>query len=407
MLPCGGGKSVIASEIAKRTTSNKNEVMFLVHRQELCQQITDTFTSYGVDMDLCSVNMVQTATRHLDKYNPSLIITDENHHCLAASYRRIYEAYSNAYCVGLTATPVRLGGGGLGDVNDKLIIGPSVKWLIENKRLAPYSYYAPSLADVSVLKTRAGDYSADEAEILLDKPKIYGDVIRYYRLLADGQKAVCYCSTRKHSKAMAQQFVKAGITAEHIDGETPENKRAEIIKAFRRGDIKILCNVDLISEGFDVPDCTVSILLRPTKSLPLFIQQSMRCMRYQPGKKAIIIDHVGNVHRHGLPDADREWSLNPKKPTKKQTEAKVKIKQCPNCFYTHEPDRYCPNCGHVYELTREELKEQQEARLMQITSAYKSPDQCRNVQELHAFVKNKGYKSGYAYILAKQRGWLR
>lgn len=408
VLPCGGGKSVIASEIAKRTTDNCNRVLFMVHRQELCEQIYNTFSDYGVNMKLCSVNMVQTISRHLqDAEKPTLIITDENHHCVASTYRKVYEAFPKAYCVGLTATPVRLNGGGLGEINDRLIEGPTAKWLIENNRLAPYRYYAPALADCSRLTSRCGDYSAEDVELLMDKPKIYGDVIKFYKQLSDGGKAVCYCATIRHSTAMAQQFCDAGIPARHIDGSTPKAERAQVISDFRTGKIKILCNVDLISEGFDVPDCSVSILLRPTKSLTLYIQQSMRCMRYQPGKIAIIIDHVGNVHRHGLPDAERKWTLEPKAPTKKQAQAEIKIKQCPECYFTHEPADVCPNCGHVYEKTQREIKEQQEAKLIMITSEYQDVTQCRSIQELYAYAKIKGYKPGYAYVKAKEWGWFR
>ena len=382
--------------------------MFLVHRQELCDQIRNTFTEYGVNMNLCTVNMVQTVSHNLDTVSePSLIITDENHHCIANTYKKIYSAFPKAYCVGLTATPVRLNGGGLGEINDKLIIGPTVKQLITQNRLAPYRYYAPALADVSKLVTRGGDYAADEVELLMDKPKIYGDVIKFYNQLGNGGKAVCYCATIRHSKAMAEQFTAAGIPARHIDGSTPKAERAQIVADFRSGKIRILCNVDLISEGFDVPDCSAAILLRPTKSLTLYIQQAMRCMRYQPDKTAVIIDHVGNVHRHGLPDADHQWTLEPKPPTKKQAQAEVKIKQCPECYYTHVPAEVCPNCGHVYEKTEREIKEQQEAKLIEITSGYTNPSQCSSIQEIFAYVKAKGYKKGYAYYLARERGWLR
>lgn len=408
VLPCGAGKSVIASEIAKRSTDNGRNVLFLVHRQELCDQIRNTFTEYGVNMNLCTVNMVQTVSHNLDAVSePSLIITDENHHCIANTYKKIYSAFPKAYCVGLTATPVRLNGGGLGEINDKLIIGPTVKQLITQNRLAPYRYYAPALADVSKLVTRGGDYAADEVELLMDKPKIYGDVIKFYNQLGNGGKAVCYCATIRHSKAMAEQFTAAGIPARHIDGSTPKAERAQIVADFRSGKIRILCNVDLISEGFDVPDCSAAILLRPTKSLTLYIQQAMRCMRYQPDKTAVIIDHVGNVHRHGLPDADHQWTLEPKPPTKKQAQAEVKIKQCPECYYTHVPAEVCPNCGHVYEKTEREIKEQQEAKLIEITSGYTNPSQCSSIQEIFAYVKAKGYKKGYAYYLARERGWLR
>lgn len=314
VLGCGGGKSCIVAEIARRTTWNGKRVLFLVHRRELVDQIFRTFVRWGVLMDLCQIGMVQTFTRRLKKLpKPALIITDENHHSLAQSYKRIYEHFSDVPRVGVTATPVRLNGDGLGDVNDKLIIGVSTKWLIKHNCLAPYDYYAPSVADLTGLHTKMGEYVASEIEKAMTKNTVFGDVIKYYRQLADGKKAVCYCSTVKHSMATAQAFCEAGISARHIDGATPKAQREQIIADFRNGKITILCNVDLISEGFDVPDCECTILLRPTHSLTLYIQQSMRCMRYKPNKRAVIIDHVGNYARHGMPDDDREWTLEKRK----------------------------------------------------------------------------------------------
>ena len=279
----------------------------------------------------------------------------------------------------MTATPVRLNGGGLGEINDKLLIGPSAKWLIKNKRLSPYDYYAPEVADLSSLRTSRGEYEAGAVEALLSKPKIYGDVVKYYKRLANGEKAICYCATVSHSQNMARTFCENGISACHIDAKTPAKERESIINRFRSGDIKILCNVDLISEGFDVPDCTASILLRPTKSLTLFIQQSMRCMRYQPDKRAVIIDHVGNVHRHGLPDAERSWTLKPKPAQQKRN--MISVRQCP--------------------------KEKKDAALVRIVSAYDSPRQCRNASELFAYAKAKNYKLGWAYYRAKEYGYLK
>ena len=157
VLPCGGGKSCITAEAAKCATDKGNRVLFLVHRRELVDQIRRTFYDWGVDLSLCRVEMVQTACRRLHRMPvPRLIITDENHHCLAASYRKIYDAFPDAQCLGVTATPVRLGGGGLGDVNDRLVIGVSAKWLIAHQHLAPYDYYAPAVADLSGLHTRRG-----------------------------------------------------------------------------------------------------------------------------------------------------------------------------------------------------------------------------------------------------------
>ncbi len=407
VMPCGAGKSLTAAEIAKRTTDKGNRVLFLVHRQELCQQIFETFDSYGVDMLFCEVGMVQTVCRKTHRMlPPSLIITDENHHCIAASYRKIYDSFPKAWCAGFTATPVRLNGGGLGEVCDKLIIGPTVKELIGRHCLSPFDYYAPPVADLSGLKVRNGDYAPEDIEAALNKPKIYGDVISCYKSLAKGRQAVCYCATVNSSKHMAEEFNGNGISAAHIDGETPKAQRAKIIENFRQGKIMILCNVDLISEGFDVPDCSAVILLRPTKSLTLYIQQSMRCMRYKDGKRAVIIDHVGNVHRFGLPDREFEWSLEPKPTRKKEpTDEDFKMRQCPECFANFPTAPACPYCGYVFPAGNRVIEESKEARLERITETvrgYSRPDQCRNREELTAYGKMKGYKPGWVWYASKE-----
>lgn len=408
VLPCGGGKSCITAEIARQATQKGNRVLYLIHRRELVEQIRQTFYKWGVDLSLCRVEMVQTACRRLHKMpEPKLIITDENHHCLAKSYRKIYETFPQAQCLGVTATPVRLNGGGLGDVNDKLVIGVSAKWLIEHEFLAPYDYYAPSVADLSGLHTRRGEFVAEEAANALDKSAIYGDVIAYHRKLADGRKTICYCTSVKHSKQMAQRFNNAGIPAAHIDGATDKRERARMIESFRKNEIAVLCNVDLISEGFDVPDCSCAILLRPTQSLTLFIQQSMRCMRYQPGKRAIIIDHVGNYSRFGLPDDDREWDLEPKKKKKKMVSDNMHVRQCPECYCTFKTASVCPNCGYVF--AKLELEEHPEAMLTQISGFkvdYRTPEDCKSYAELKEYAATHGYKPGWAFYQAKARGWI-
>lgn len=328
VLPCGGGKSCIVAEMAKRTTDNKKRVLFLVHRKELCAQIENTFRRWGVDMLRCSVMMVQTASRRIAKLPPpSLIITDENHHSTANSYRKVYEAFPLAKRVGVTATPVR------------------------------------------------------------------------------------------HSMEMAFQFNMAGIEAAHIDGSTPKPERERIIENFRRGAIDILCNVDLISEGFDVPDCECAILLRPTQSLTLYIQQAMRCMRYRKGKRAVIIDHVGNYARFGMPDAEHDWSLDERKRTKREVSKKdeVKIKECPECYSVFpaedadgKPVNICPHCGYVL-AKKESVIEQEEAELKKIEGFvldYKTSDECRSMDELREYAASHGYKPGWAFYQAKKRGIL-
>lgn len=416
VLPCGGGKSVIVAEIAKRTTAKRNHVLFLVHRKELVDQIQNTFDFWGVDMNNVDIMMVQTASRRIEKLQkPALIITDENHHSKATTYRKIYDAFPNAHRLGVTATPIRLDGSGLGDVNDILVEGVSAKWLIEHHYLAPYDYYAPSIADLTGIKIQYGEYETKSVEQALLRTAVFGDAIKHYRQLADGKQAICYCVSVNHSYAMAEEFKANGISAEHIDGTTPKEQRDRIIERYRNGEITILCNVDLISEGFDVPDCECAILLRPTKSLTLYIQQSMRCMRYKKGKRAIIIDHVGNYARHGMPDADRQWNLHAKKATKKQEKQAehLKIKQCPECYYTFEPPSFgrsvCPACGYQFPKQERSVEHEEDTELKQITGFvldYDSPDQCRNMQELQNYAKKMGYKPGWAYFQGKNRGFI-
>lgn len=407
--PCGSGKSVMMAEMAKCATDKGNRVLFLVHRQELCEQIFRTFVKWGVNMHLCQIGMVQTISRWLERTpKPKLIITDENHHSLASSYKKIYGYWPDVPRIGVTATPIRLNGSGLGDVNDILIMGPTVKQLIEWGNLSPFRYYAPKVIDTSKLRIKNGDYVQADVNELFNQNAIYGDVIGHYKKLSDGLRAVCYCAGIEQSKKMAFEFSKAGIVARHLDGDTPKDARSKVVQQFRDGEIKILCNVDLISEGFDVPDCNTAILLRPTQSLALYIQQAMRCMRYKPDKTAIIIDHVGNVNRFGMPDMDREWSLAAKKKGSKSRVEEVPIRQCMECFAVfRQEDRACPNCGWKPEKQVREIDEIKNEELVEVEEQpfildYRQPEDCHSLAELQELAKNRGYKSGWAWFQAKR-----
>lgn len=411
VLPCGGGKSVITAEIAKRFTDKQQNVLFLVHRRELCEQIFYTFLGWGVDMSLCKISMVQTAARRLTHMTPpDLIITDENHHSLAKTYQKIYDFFPTVKRVGVTATPERMGGQGLQDVNDILIEGVTAKWLIQNGYLSPYDYYAPAV-QLPKFHVRRGDYDQREINSFFQQnvKTVYGDVLKQYRRLADGKQAICYLSGIEISEAVAQRFRSDGIIAAHIDGSTPKAERDRIINGFRDGVIRILCNVDLISEGFDVPDCECVILLRPTKSLTLFIQQAMRCMRYRAGKRATIIDHVNNVAEFGLPDADREWRLegHPK------SKGEAPVKTCPECFaVVKASEQSCPHCGFVFAPDRREKRTQTlDVELIKYNEiarvrAFLTPQECQSVHDLRLYAQLHGYKPGWVYYQQKARGWL-
>lgn len=355
-IGCGAGKSIIAGDIAKKATDKGNRVLFLVHRLELCEQISDTFfTLCGVDPELCDIMMIQTARRKLDKIaKPVLIIVDEAH-MFNKAYEKVFSFFSDSLKIGFTATPCRLNQGGLGNLFEDLRTSVSTRWLIEHKYLSNYRYFSFPLIDTSKLHTRAGEFVQEEVEKLLENRAVYSGTLKQYQRLTPGKKTMIYCSSIKASKAIVDEFLKAGITAAHVDGNTPKAQREKIVESYRQGKITVVSNVDLFGVGFDDKDIEVTILLRPTQSLALAVQQNMRCMRYKEGKTAIILDCCGNVVRHGLPDDEREWTLEPKK----KQENTVKIRECPNCYAVYPPTmQKCPYCGYmaVKEIQRKDKK---------------------------------------------------
>ena len=405
VLGCGGGKSVIQGMIAASATAKGNRVLFIVHRKELCEQITDTFRMCGVDFDLCSVEMVGTVSRRLDKIpTPAIIITDEAHHSLAATYRKIYDKFPDAIRLGFTATPCRLGSGGLGEIFDSLIEGVSTKWLIDSHYLAPYKYYSIKLADVKGVRVTHGEYNQSDIAQLMEKNMIYGSTVDEYIRLANGKRTIVYCASIKASKHTAAEFSARGIAAEHLDGETDKNRRANIIGQFRAGQITVLCNVDLFGEGFDVPDCECVMLVRPTKSLTLYIQQSMRSMRYKPDKTAIIIDLVANVYTHGLPDEPREWTLKAKRHT---AQNKVTVRQCPVCFCVlPSTSKICSECGYEFQKQERAEAEQLDMEMKELTpeeilkaKPYDYYKDISTFDEMKRFQRAKGYK--FAWVIHK------
>ena len=415
--PPGSGKSVVISEIIKRATEKGGKVLFLVHRKELIEQITGSLIRHEVNLshvDLLTVGKAKNRLSVIQK--PTLIITDEGHHGKASTYQAIYNYFEDVPRLGFTATAWRMNGDGFTDTYDVMVEGKSVQWLIDNQRLANYRYYSLlSSIDTSKLKTRNGEYTSQSIDEAFGKA-IYGNVVKEYRQHADGQKAILYAHSIEASRSFSDEFNQAGIVSVHVDSKTPKIERERVMQAFRDGEIQVLCNVDLISEGFDVPDCTVTILCRPTKSLVLFLQQSMRSMRYQPNKKAIILDHVGNYKIHGLPDTPHDWNEyfvgGWKKKNNKTNE--VKFKECPECSACYPLTvKICEICGYDFQLADKaekkkveaelELIKKQEFQIAQLASKKFGKDLKQNWKIAQARVEYEGkgkplYKLLYFYI---------
>ena len=413
VAPCGAGKSYLFVELIKRT---RGETLILTHRQELKEQHEALLEELGAKN--ARVAMILTEANRLGGYpRPELIVTDEAHLSRSNSWMKVIDYY-NTFTVGFTATPVRLDGKPLGDIFDTLIEGVDTRWLIENRRLAPYEYFAPTMVDTSGLRTVAGDYVVSDLERLMNERAIYGDIIDSYRRFAPGERSICYCVSVNHAKETAQAFNAAGIKAEYLSSGTPAKQRKAVMEDFREGRITVLCNVGIISEGVSIDEVSCCMLLRATESVALGIQQMMRCMRYLPGKTAKILDFVGNYLRVGLPDYDREWSLD--KPLRKRRDmdenGNFYIRCCPECYMTFPTASICPFCGTEYPLHPREIKAHQDIELQRIsaeeaervteakTKSRIEQGRANTFEELVRLGKQRGYKNPAFWAAQVMRG---
>ena len=416
VAPCGAGKTIMAGSLVKKFVEQGKRVIFFVHRHELIEQTSKTFTALGIEHGIISAGQkntvsegdknkpinclvqiasVQTLVRRINSIpEPDLLVCDECHHILAKSYLAILEKFSNALLLGLTATPQRMGGVNLGDVFTAMVQAPTTKELIKLGNLTRYKYYAPPTnPNLSKVHERFGEYVNRDLARVMGESKIVGNIVEHYKKLAFGKSAICYCVNVEHSKTVAARFKAAGISAAHCDGETNKKVRAKIVEDFRVGKIKVLCNAELFGEGFDVPNMQAVILARPTKSLTLFTQQSLRPLRpdpKEPNKVAIIIDHTHNCDRFGLPDEDREWTLEQCEEKKAEKHAPTKV--CPKCYEVVPlATKNCPTCG--YQFFEQESMEESEEQLYQ-TWKPTTPE------EFLIIAKEKHYKIGWVAIQA-------
>lgn len=360
-MATGLGKTALTVNMMAIAAARGKSSMFMVHRDTLLlqtsralwkQKLEHGLIASGRAMSLMPVQVasVQTLVRRLGKVKaPDLIIVDEAHRAAADTYRKILEAYPNAKVVGLTATPQRTDGKGLGDVFETIVQGPDVAWGIDHGYLCKYVIYAPpNKIDMSSAKKRMGDFAADDVERIVDKPTVTGDAVSHYLKLANGKRCVVFCATLKHAQHVCDAYKASGVAAEYMDGNTPSNERQAILNRLASSETKVLVNVELVIEGIDVPAVEVVQWLRPTASLIIWMQGNGRGLRPDDGKqRLIILDHVGNAHRHGLPDDTREWSLDgQKKRGRGKSDDDVKIKQCAKCYSVFSPGpTHCPSCG--------------------------------------------------------------
>lgn len=427
------GKTVVMAEIARRTTDKNNRVMFIIHRKEVLDQAVNTFKQQSVRSDLLTAGMVQTLTRRVENLpEPQLILIDEAHHVLAKSYMRILERFPNAFVLMFTATPVRTGRLQLDQVADDLIVGQSIKELTEQGFLAPFRYFQPpGDFDHSLLKrSSTGDYTTESMQEAMSV-KIFGHIVKQYQKIAKGMQAVVYTYSVDSAIKVANEFNEAGISAAEVDGTTTAIERDRIVTQFKNKKLKILVNVNLFTEGVDLPDVDCVIMARPTTSLALYLQFSMRCLNPRAGKMAIIIDHANNFKKFGYPDDDRDWKKAVRSENKKSKSLLknpgLSIVTCEFCFAVVKTSEVkegkCPVCGSFIRTQKtkpvsdvdlvEAVRDRQEVikKIVQdkimLNVVDKTIEECNSFQELVAYGKLHGYKPGWAFYMAKRKGIFR
>jgi len=414
---------MLCASMLKSCAASGMRAWFIVHRRELVKQSIAAFDRVGVHAGVIAAGFqedyrapvqiasIGTLQRRWERYAPpSMIVWDESHHLAATNWMSLKSQFASSYHIGLTATPMRLDGRGLGNYFSTMVKGPSVRWLIDNKYLAPYKLYAPAGIDVTGVHSRMGDFSRDELAAAADRPSITGCAVEHYKKLCPTARACVFACSIEHSRHIVAQFEAAGIPSAHVDGETDPQMRDMILQRFSEGSIRVVSNVELFGEGFDLPSMDAVILMRPTQSLGLYLQQVGRCLRYSEGKTAYILDHAGNCARHGMPCEEREWELTTDKIKRSQSASELgSVKICPKCFAAQfSGSRTCKLCGGVFPVEARKVDEKK-GDLVEVKAAQRAvrvaQGRCQTMEELVAEGRRRGMKNahGWAYNVMQAR----
>lgn len=424
--PTGSGKTVVFSYLARGVRAKNKRVYILVHRDELVEQVSETLDKFDVSHGIIAAgraavaNPVQVCSvfslvNRIDDYpEPDLIIVDEAHHASRGStWERIFKTWPNAYVLGVTATPIRLDGKPLKGSFAHMVLGPTVAELMESGDLCNYTLYAPPVA-IGKLKKRMGEYVKSEVSAAMDKPQLVGNAVEHYKALAAGKRAIVFCVSLEHAENTAAAFRGAGFESERIDGGMDRVARRDLVSRFSGGQLQVLTSCELVSEGFDLPAIEVAILMRPTASLALYLQQVGRALRPFPGKdRAIILDHAGNAGVHGLPDDDREWCLDGED-TGRKGKAEPTLRLCGKCYaHATSGTMVCVHCGWAWPVeSREVIETTGELEVVKADEVARvkldlkrEVSAARDAASLLAIEKARGYKPGWhKHILAARSG---
>jgi superfamily II DNA or RNA helicase len=429
--PTGAGKTAVMSAMVHRWMETGKRVLVLVPRRELAFQVVGTLERFGryagiimageerlqgmqayvASFDTLHARCVQ---REIHPLPPAdVVIIDEAHLALAQTRRDIIDAYPDAYIAGFTATPARTDGRGLGQMFDDLVMGPSIRWLTDNGHLVPLRYFTGERPNLEGIRVN-GDYNQQQLDEAVDTPRLVGDIVENWLRLAADRRTVVFCTSVKHSRHVCEQFIAAGVTAEHLDGNTPKGERDAILDRVRSGQTQILTNVYVASYGLDIPELSCAVMARPTKSVVLWYQTVGRILRSAPGKQdALLLDHAGCLDEHGFIDEPYPWTLagnaRQQQERERQERREPQPIDCPVCKTVFRATHICPTCGHelaggaeavpYYEVDLEEIDRQKKRLNRKMTAEEKG----QFFGELKAYGHRRGYAQGWAAHKYRER----
>jgi DNA repair protein RadD len=375
VAPTASGKTVIGAAIIKQAVEAFKDVLVLAHRREIITQTSHKLLDQGIahgiiqaglpklarPMERVQVASIQTLHARAIRSDrmklppANVVVVDECHHCPAASYRKIIDAYPNAILLGLTATPCRGDGRGLGGIFETIIETPQVAELIEGGYLVKTRVYAPVIPDLKGVRVQAGDYVESQLADRMDRPKLIGDIVTHWHKYGDRRMTVAFAVNVAHSVHMRDEFIKSSVRAEHIDGTTPKPERDATLARLASGEIELVANCMVLTEGWDMPEVGCCILARPTRKMGLYRQMIGRVLRPAPNKAdAIILDHSGAVFRHGFAEDHVEWTLDPDRraesashSAREEYGSTSKLLECTQCGAIREGGKACFHCGFL------------------------------------------------------------
>jgi superfamily II DNA or RNA helicase len=435
--PCGSGKTILAAHMTQQALKKNKTVIFLVHFRQLAYQALERFRAYGIGDSVgiimanekphldrpVQIISVQTYGRRLalaeltiNKWfkKADLIFYDEAHASISKTRKAVLDLYKDtSVIIGLTATPCRSDGRPLGSIYEDIVSCSSIAELTELGYLVPMEYYgAKHSPNLKNIKTIAGDYCQKELGKRVDKAKLVGDILENWLRIAGDRQTVIFATSVKHSQHIKEQFLAHNISIEHIDAHTPEEERQVILKQFQHGDIQVITNCAVFSEGADFPWASCIILAKPTKSLARYIQMAGRGLRPWPDKEnCILIDHAGTIYNHGFLDEEVAWTLAGKeiawkKPKVVERERVVMhCEECRNLFYGNT----CPRCGFKVKHYGKKILTAQ-AKLKKITRGKKQKKKEFTIADKRRFYGQlkhrriiKNYHEGWLYNAYKKK----